>query len=742
MNVRSRLASRLCPKFAAAFRAVALSAAVLVPVGSRAADGDWIPFAPPADEFAPSAIDLRYLNEPVAGEHGFIAARDGHFVRSADQRPVRFWAVNGPPNDLSDPQALRRVARLLAKRGVNLVRIHGAVFNENGEADPARVQHVIEVVEAMKSEGIYSHASIYFPLWFRPKADLAWLPGYDGRKNPFAALMFNPEFQARYRSWWDALLRTPGKRSGRKLIDEPALMGVEMQNEDSFFFWTFSEQNIPDAQLRLLEAEFGQWLARKHGSLDKALAAWNGPALKRDAPDQGRMAFRPLWNIAHEKTPRDQDTAEFLLETQTGFYAGVRQYLRDLGFKGLVCASNWSTASPEVLGPLEKLSYLTGDFVDRHGYFECFHKGDNAEWSIRDGHTYDHRSALRFDNVEPGKPRAFVHPVMDPEYGGKPSMISETTWPRPNRYRSEAPLYFAAYGALQDSDAIVHFAFDGAGWNVKPNFWMQQWTLMTPAMMGQFPAAALIYRLGLVEPGAVVANVQLNRGDLRALKGTPLPQDASLDELRLKDLSSGGADLKPGQRLDPLLHYVGRTEVNFTDSPASVTVTAPAKAIQHEEKLVVSSHGQLRLDYDKGTLSIDAPRAQGLSGNLAALGRAQLTDLSIESDLDLAHIVAVSLDDQSIRSSQRILLQAMSEEQNSGWKSEKTPEGRQRILSIGGDPWTIKPIRGVVRFRRPDAANLQVTALDGNGQPAAVLGSASEIKLRPGILYYLIEAKH
>ena len=80
-------------------------------------------------------------------------------------------------------------------------------------------------------------------------------------------------------------------------------------------------------------------------------------------------------------------------------------------------------------------------------------------------------------------------------------MISETTWNRPNRYRSEAPLFYAAYGALQDSDAIVHFALDSADWSVKPGFFMQPWTLMSPAMMGQFPAAALIYRKGLVEPG-------------------------------------------------------------------------------------------------------------------------------------------------------------------------------------------------------------------------------------------------
>ena len=40
-------------------------------------------------------------------------------------------------------------------------------------------------------------------------------------------------------------------------------------------------------------------------------------------------------------------------------------------------------------------------------------------------------------------------------------MISETTFNRPNRYRSEAPLYYAAYAALQDSGAVVHLRSTG-----------------------------------------------------------------------------------------------------------------------------------------------------------------------------------------------------------------------------------------------------------------------------------------
>lgn len=706
---------------------------------ARGADDEkWFDFKPQDEALASDTpISLRGLNEAFAGEHGVIAARSGQFVHSTGGQPVRFWAVNGPPEDLTGDE-LRRCAKLLARYGVNLVRVHGALFDKDGEPDLKKVRHAHGVVAAMKAEGIYTHFSIYFPLWFTPRADLPWLEGYDGKRHPFAALLFNPAFQEKHRSWLKALLTTPDASTGKMLVDDPAVFGVEVQNEDSFFFWTFDEKNIPDAQLRILEKQFGDWLTKKYGSTKAALTAWKGSAVKRDSLEEGRVGFRGLWSMFHDKTLRDQDTAAFLLEVQTAFYRGTHNFVRGLGFKGLIHDSNWATADPATFGPLEKLSYSTGDFIDRHGYFECNHKGDNAAWSIRNGHTYSDRSALRFDPGEPGKPRQFVHPVMDPHYGDKPSMISETTFTRPNRYRSEAPLYFAAYGALQDSNCIVHFAFDGANWRVKPRFWMQQWTLATPAMLGQFSAAALLYRKGFVSPGAVVAEVKLNTGDLVHLGGTPLPQDAAFDELRLKDVPSG-SEVKPGQRLDPLLHYAGRSHVTFTTEPGSVKLSDLTKFVDRTAQIVTSTTGELKLDYGKGLLIIDAPRAQGASGALSLGGKIELSGLTVASDLDLAHVIAVSLDDLPLANSHRILLQVMSEERASGFQTEAVNATTQRITDIGHDPWQVKRLSGTVAFKRPDAAKLKVTALDLAGRKKELVGTADKIQLQPTTLYYLIE---
>ncbi len=574
----------------------------------------WFAFAPDTEKFRPSSgFDLRSLNEDFAGQGGFIGVRDGQFIHGKTGQPLRFWAVNGPPGDLKDRQALRDCGRLLAKYGVNLVRIHGGYYDQSGALQPEKVQHVLDVVEAMKPSGVYSHLSIYFPLWLQPKPGTPWLPGYDGHKHPFAALYFNPKFQEQYRAWWKAVLLTPDKTSGRPLVDEPALASVEIINEDSYFFWTFSAANIPDPELRMLETQFGDWLKRKYGSIELALRHWNNQKVARDDPAEGRVGFRPLWNMFNEKSLRDQDTAAFLCEGQWEFYRRTYKLLRELGFKGSITASNWSTASPQIFGPLEKLTYTAGDFIDRHGYFGCKNQGEAAEWSLRDGQTYIDRSALRFEAEEPGKPRQFVHPVMDPHYNGKPSMISETTFCRPNRYRSEAPLYYAAYGALQGSDAIVHFAFDGDRWNVKPGFFMQPWTLATPAMLGQFPAAALLYRKALVAEGETLVDLNLNSSDLLQLKGTPLPQDAALDELRLKDVPRG-TEIRPGQVIGPLVHYAGRTRVNIGRKPASVVLGDLSRWIDHKRQTVASTTGELRLDYGRGLLTIDAPAAQGASG--------------------------------------------------------------------------------------------------------------------------------
>ena len=675
--------------------------------------GTWVPFLPP------NAIDLRFLNEPTAGDRGFVHVKDGSFVVGNPPLPVRFWGVNVSPSRVPATE-LPACSRLLARLGVNLARIHGPVFDEDGVLDQGKVQQIIATVEALKVEGIYSHLSTYYWAWLMPPPSTPWLPGYDGKTRPVAALFLDPAFQEHYRDWWRALLLTPGAKTGRRLIDEPAVAGVEIQNEDSLLFWTFDPRSLPEPLRHRLEKRFGDWLLARHPSLEAALRSWQSAPITGDDLSLGRMAIRPIATIIRERTPRDVESVRFLVELQTSFYSETYQYLRGLGFRGIIGTSNWKTASPQLLDPLEMATYVVGDFTDRHSYVSSERTGPDSSWALRASQTYSDASALKVNPDERAAPRTFPHPSLVTHYDGKPTMLSEVSWERPSRHRSEAPLSLAVLGALQHEDAIVHFAVDGCRWSTSPRPEVQQpWTLASPAGLAQFPAAALIFRQGLVATGAHVAGFDLG-----------IPALLELNE----------ANPTPGRDLDPLVHLIGRVDVSFHDVPISVRSGMQVPPPSQQAGVVASTTGEVELDYRRGLLRIDAPRAQGASGDLRAGGSIETHDLSIVTDLEVGHVVALALDELPLESSGRILLQVMSEEMPSGFRASPSTGGNAKILSLGHDPWMIRAISGTVRLKRRDADQLRVIPLNG-GDPDEPAGDARAISLRPSTTHYLIERK-
>jgi hypothetical protein len=219
-----------------------------------------------------------------------------------------------------------------------------------------------------------------------------------------------------------------------------------------------------------------------------------------------------------------------------------------------------------------------------------------------------------------------------------------------------------------------------------------------------------------------------------------LPQDAAFDELRLKDVPAG-TFLLPGNRIDPLIHFAGRTRITFSEDKTATRLADLRELIDREKQLVKSSHGQLELDYGAGVLTVNTPSAQGASGNLLAAGEVQLKDVVFQSPLDLAHIILVALDDKPLANSDRMLLQVMSEERSTDFRV--VPQNQiQLIQDIGKDPWQVRELEGEVRLVRSDADQLSVTALDLNGVPVQRVGSADRISLLPKVIYYLISTEH
>jgi len=707
----------------------------------------WFPFQPVPDTYGFSPIDLRYLNERQAGDNGCIRVSGEDFVHERTGEPVRFWAVNVGMGFVGNaPTELDGFARAMAKRGVNLVRVHGPIYAGSGPdfgvIDTNRVAQLHYFIKALKREGIYTSLSIYFPLWVQLGPENPEFPGYN-RQHPFALIYFNAAFQQIYREWWRSLLTTPNPHTGLAIKDDPAVAFAEMVNEDSTLFWTFNPEagatgNIPDPQRAIIERQFGDWLQTEYPGETLAQirsGQWAGLSTPQDDFGLGRVGFRGLWNMANNRTRRDQDTARFLTELMIRFHRETYAYLKDdLGYRGLVYCSNWKTASAQYLDPLDKYANAVGDFFDRHGYLGGVHQGPNASWNIDVGQTYDDRSALSFRAAD-GRADDFDNPLWDLIHQGRPSTISEVNWPLPNRYRADMIPAGAVYGALQGTDAIFWFAAGSPTWDGLPG----KFSIQTPTVQGQFPAAALIYREGLVRTAPRVVDLQLALADLYALQGTPLPAPQNFDQLRGDDVPPGGT-ITNRAAIDSLAFLVGRVGTEFlTNGTPESRLLDLSAYIDRTGKRVRSQTGELEWDWARGALRINAPAAQGVSGFLDALGTHELDSIRIESSMHYGSILLVSMDGQPIASSSKLLLQVASEEVPYEWATS-APSGVRRITHRGAPPLLVKEFAGTVQLLRSDAAALTVVPLDYNGYRLSVPpASAASIHLRPDAPYYLIE---
>ncbi len=717
--------------------------------GSRAAErrGEapalpegWFAFRPGRDAFGPAPIDLRGMNEARAGDGGFIQARGDVFVHEKSGQPIRFWGVNVRPRALEPGHAdLGRMARFLAKRGVNLVRLAGPLWKDDDptQIDDARLARVHALIAALKKEGIYLALSTYWPIWMRPRAGPAFA-GYDGKQWPFGLCFFNPAFQELQRSWFKTVLTTTNPHTGLPLARDPALAMVEILNEDSLFFWTFEPyETVPAAQMAILEAQFGGWLKAKYGSVAAAFAQWHAGPVRGDDPAAGRAGFMALADLLKRGDLRARDTATFIAGLQRGYFDQMVSYVkRGLGFEGAVTASNWVTADARRLGPLDKWSNLGADFMDHHGYFEGPHQGKEASWSLSAGDRYDDALALRFETGK-GTSRSFELPIADFTYDGKPSTISEIGWLPPNRYRADLPLLAATYGLLQGTDGFMFFTVDDDDWAAA----LGKFSVANPAVMGQFPGAAFLYRQGLVKAADTVARVVTTTASLEALEGLPIAAPASLEHFRAQDVPRGAAAPgSPSPQIDPLAYLVGRVDVQIEPGSAQASTFADVdRFIDHRAETVRSATGELAWSWQRGLATVDAPAAQGATGLLRPAGRIALRDITIASENDYGAVLAVALDGAPLATSKRILLQVVTEDTNSGWSAPG--QGLRPLRDVGGPPVIVRKIAGHVVFRRADAGSLKVTPLDFNGYPAEEtfgLEQAGDLTLKPTTFYYLL----
>jgi hypothetical protein len=691
-------------------------------------ESGWWPFAPAPDPAVGLLVDLRtLLNEPFAGSKGFITAKGESFVHSETGEPVRFWATHVQPCEL--PAAIiEEQARFLARRGVNLVRIYPFHWRNDGpltlEPDPVKIRRFQHAVDIFKRQGIYVMIGIYSG---RAVYDLGQVPGFeslgDAKQAPFLMHLFHPQFRQAYNTWLRSLLTADNPHTGVPLAKEPAILGIELQNEANTLWFAFQAKMYPADMWAMVEARYRQWLEKKYGSVAAAWQAWD----EQPGPKEGGRLMQDSWKLT-QQTRRSADQVRFCTGLERTFYEETKNFLHDeLGYRALVLASNWGTTQNDVLYPALAWAEDPQDFSDHHHYFSSPGKGGR----------FRNRSGLRWDGMKSDQ-TVICSGFLDVIRNGKPLMCSEYSWTGRNQWRPEYPLFAAGQSRGAGMDALVEFQVAPIpGWAGNEHKWVRQ----HPAVVGQFPGAALLFRTGLLDEGKTLVRMRVNEDDARGLKaGQIVTKEGGIDFNRAFNGGAATETERNAVKNKGVYFCAGKVNLDVGPFPSTNEVADLAPYWDEAGKIIRHSNGQITWDYGTGLYLVDAPGVNAAVGFLDAKEEISLSGLKLTTPLRFGAVCLASLDGQPLAQSRRMLLQVMSEQKQCGEQfSEPDTDGWIEVRQEGGSPYLVKDIAGTIELRWPGANRCRVTPLQPNFTAAGPGVTGPRIDLRKDVLYYLIE---
>ncbi|MDJ0661088.1 MAG: hypothetical protein QNJ42_16605 [Crocosphaera sp.] len=681
------------------------------------------PFEPEKDNYDKKALlDLRYLNENVAGETGFIRLSPNRkdFVKG-DGKSIRFWAVNSYVWEKSYQQ-LEDNARFLAKRGVNMVRWHGQIVDKNDNKtlkniDKKARQQLWQYVAAMKKEGIYLTISPYYAHALKPQK--YWSIPRDS-DNFSGLLFFDPEFKKAYKNWLKELLIPVNPYTGISLKDEAAIAIIQLQNEDSLLFWTFD--NLKGRDLDLLSNQYRDWLVKKYGSLEQVIKTWKNVSIKGENIQEGKIKFYPIWHLTQSentnsgKGKRLADQTQFLTETMYDFNQEMKQFLREeIGAKQLINAGNWKTADPIKLNDSERYSYTTTEVIGVNRYYNGgSHQGKKSGWAITNGDKFTNRSIL-FD------PYSF--PLNLKQVANYPMIISESSWVPPLGYQSESPFLVSIFQSLTGIDGFYWFAMKEPQWRQpsSANGYLPslgKWVINTPELLGNFPAAALMYRQGYIKQGEPVIKENRKLTELWNRQIPIISETQTFDPNR--DQNSQNNHDQINKKIHPLAFLVGSVEVSY-DSNKTNKIVDLKKYINEKDKTIRSITEEITWNYQQGICFLNTAKAQGITGFIKQAGEIKLKDVTIKSNNQYATIIVVSMDNKPIKQSKKILIQVGTIARPTDWKQKATTwkdkkgklqEGFE-IINYGKAPWRLE--NNDIHLTLNNSKLTKAIILDANG---------------------------
>lgn len=630
-----------------------------------------------------SPVDLSFLLDAPIGNHGFIHEGNGH-LETGDGHRIRFWGVNitdWSPGSTQIPskQDAPIWAATLARYGINCVRLQFLDFvaprgliapgNNTRVLDPEQMDREDYFLAQLEKRGIYIDFNL---LVGRPfKAGDGVVDAYNIRQGAKGVSLYDPKLIALQEEYARELLTHYNPYTKREYRSDPAVAIVEINNENAI--WAGFQGPSPYYD-RELDAIYNRWLKKNAPAAD----VWT-VRKESGVSDNAPIPLLSGAQVGNASPQRFKIESEFYLWLEHGYFDSMRDYLRkELGLKCVLLATadhNHSTSGY----PLE-LALSDFDTLDGHDYWE-------GPWEHRP------KSPMVNDPLH-----STVVELSRTAVDGKAYTVSEVNEPFPNDYEAEQIPILAAYGDLQDWDAIFWYTFEpkkNPDW--KPYVGDPFDLSHDPVRMTELASGSLIFL----------------RHDISAARNTVTRsylKEQVFDSYRLWGKDS--PYFTPGFPLWlPLEHAVRIASLDRRPTKKSGKPKRPAP--------IVSDTGQLTWNVSKsgqGAVTVNSQRTQALIG-FSAAERTTPANLSASVSNPFCAITLVSLDGKPIPSSSRLLLTAGSRVANTSmqWNSAHTG-----LENWGGSPTLIEPVTGHIDLRGLDEAGaVLIQPLDGAGQPLA-----------------------
>ncbi len=465
-------------------------------------------------------------------------------------------------------------------------------------------------------------------------------------KDPRFGMYTDPECRRAWQAGFDYMMKTVNPYTGRRLIDDPQVVGVTCYNE--------------------LEHSL---ILREGGSIERFSDEWR----KSQCPDNP-ASVRPLdGRLLQENSETGRQARRFVRERMREVDAFFLSALKKSGFKGFaVC---WDM----YMRHLEGSARSRYDAVAMHTY--CCHPGyikDNplpeplpehpeGKW-FRDGRFV---SAGNSNGTDLNN---YLNRAAGVRQFGKPFFLTEYANSGCNRWCQQAPTLEAALPALQDWQMLCPHVNTVKREYLRYEPWRfagaEDLTARVASVLGVFAwlrgdiAAATNAVAFRVRPAALdspectgafggacnglafLTRIGVHYGEKDDPKAS-----LTFDVSDFAETSSRGlwADLK-----DSASNQVAvlKAEVNRLRSLGILSVD---NATDVDKGLFVSETGELTVDRNRSSITIDTPRFQSMT--VDAGGSAETSDIALKAASVPAGVTLVSLDaKRSIRDSRHLLL--------------------------------------------------------------------------------------